>query len=238
MTQRFRGDDADDRRIGLHAAGVTIRSGGLVVLPTDTAYAVACDAFNATATAALRTAKGRPPGSPLPVLIGAPGVADGIVYNLSESARALIRAFWPGGLTLIGRQQPSLSWNLDPDLAKVSVRMPLHPLALELLRNTGPLAATGANYLGSPVPLSAAEAEAQLGESVAVYLDGGPVLDEASSTIVDVTGEHPQIVRTGAVSSAAILSVCPDAWGAGVAADTDAGVAAAGRTDIDQAGGP
>ncbi len=209
MSQRFRGDDAHDRATGLAAAKSAIRTAGLVVFPTDTVYGIACDAFNPMATGALRAAKGRPPGSALPVLVAAPATVDGLVWNLPEGGRELIRTFWPGGLTIVGRQQPSLMWDVD-ESDTVSVRMPLHPLALELLRQTGPLAVTGGNYSGMPLPRTCAEAEEQLGDSVAIYLDGGPVLSAESSTIVDVTGTVPRVLREGAVSIQALRGVCPD----------------------------
>lgn len=208
MSQRFRGDDDHDRATGIAAAKASIRTGGLVVLPTDTVYGIACDAFSPAATAALRAAKGRPPGAALPVLVAAPATVDGLVWGLSEGGRVLINTFWPGGLTIVGRQQPSLLWDVDGS-GTVSVRMPLHPLALEVLRQTGPLAVTGGNYSGMPLPRTCAQAEEQLGESVAVYLDGGPVLDQEGSTIVDVTGEVPRVLRQGAVSVAALRQVCP-----------------------------
>lgn len=189
-----------------------IRRGALVVFPTDTSYAVACDAFRPAATSALRAAKGRAPDAPLPVLIGAPGTADGIVRDLSDAARDLMAAWWPGPLTLIARAQPSLMWEVDFS-GTLGVRMPLHPLALELLGQSGPLAATGANYVGHAVPTSCDEAQAQLGDSVAIYLDAGQLAGGAGSAVVDVTVSPPRLRRAGDVPIAELLAVCPDLTG-------------------------
>ena len=213
MSQRFQCDRPDDRRTGLAAAKAALRRGALVVFPTDSVYAVACDAFRPAATSALRAAKGRAPDAPLPVLIGSPGTADGIVRDLSEAARELMAAFWPGPLTLIARAQPSLMWEVDFS-GSLGVRMPLHPLALELLGQSGPLAATGANYLGHAVPTTCADAQAQLGDAVAIYLDAGPLRGGAGSAVVDVTVTPPRLRRAGDVAEAELVAVCPDLAGA------------------------
>ena len=189
-----------------------IRRGALVVFPTDSSYAVACDAFRPAATSALRAAKGRSPDAPLPVLIGAPGTADGIVRDLSGAARDLMAAFWPGPLTLIARAQPSLMWEVDFS-GTLGVRMPLHPVALELLRQSGPLAATGANYVGFGVPTTCDDAQAQLGDTVAVYLDAGELHGGAGSAVVEVSTEPPRLLRAGGVAITDLVSVCPELAG-------------------------
>lgn len=180
-----------------------------MVIPTDAAYAVACDAFKPDATAALRAAKGRPPEAPLPVLIANPGVVDALGYGVSAAGRDLAAALWPGPLTLLVRQQPSLLWDVDPG-ATVGARMPLHPVALELLAATGPLAATGANYSGMSVPLTCDDAEAQLGGAVAVYLDAGPMDPARASAVVDASANPPRVLRTGSVDLDHLLRICPE----------------------------
>ncbi len=201
MSQVFDCREPERRRAGLTAAAAAFRRGALVVLPTDSAYAVACDAFNTMATTALRAAKGRPPGTPLPVLVGKPGVVDALTIGLTDEARELIAALWPGPLTLLAKQQPSLVWDVDPT-GTIAVRMPLHPLALELLATTGPLAATGANFAGLDVPMSCPDAQDQLGEAVAVYLDAGPLTAGRSSAVVDVTASPAKMLRAGSVAPA------------------------------------
>jgi tRNA threonylcarbamoyl adenosine modification protein (Sua5/YciO/YrdC/YwlC family) len=185
----------------------------LVVFGTDSAYAVGTDAFSATGTAALRKAKGRPEAvkgaaAQLPVLVANPGVVDALTYNLPTTGRDLIEALWPGPLTLIARQQPSLAWNIT-DGVKVSVRMPLHPVALELLTAAGPIAATGANFAGMPVPMTCSDATAQLGDAVAVYLDCGDMFTEHASAVIDVTTDPPLVLRPGAVGMARLTGICP-----------------------------
>lgn len=209
MSQRYDASDPHDRATGITAATAAIRRGALVVVPVDAAYAVVCDAFNATATAALRAAKGRAARDPIPVLIAGPAVVDAVTYGLSEAGRTLMAAFWPGPLTLVARQQPSLMWDVDPG-PTVAVRMPLHPLALELLAGTGPLAGTGANYSAMPVPLTCDDAERQLGSAVAVYLDAGPADPSRASAVVDTTVEPPQLARRGAVALDHLTRVCPE----------------------------
>ena len=209
MSQRYDCSDPAERATGLAAAKSAIRRGALVVLPTDSAYAIACDAFRTTATAALRAAKGRPSDAALPVLIATPGVVDALTYALPQVGRDFTAALWPGPLTLIAKQQPSLAWDVDGS-DSVAIRMPLHPVALELLELTGPLAATGANYSGMPVPLTADDAQAQVGEAVAVYLDAGTMDPARASAVVDVTASPPILVRPGSVSASHLQGICTD----------------------------
>src|SRR5699024_453504 len=116
-------------------------------------------------------------------------------------ARDLIRACWPGGLSLIVHQAPSLNWNLGHTRGTVMLRMPLHPVAIELLREVGPLAVSSANVSGQPPATTVTQARDQLGDSVAVYLDGGECSIGKPSTIVDLTGPGPRIVREGAITA-------------------------------------
>ena len=132
---------------------------------------------------------------------------------MSPRTRDLIEAFWPGGLTLVVQHAPSLSWDLGDARGTVAVRMPLHPVAIELLELTGPMAVSSANRTGQPAPLTVHDAEEQLGESVAVYLDGGPATTGVASTIVDVTAETPRVLRAGAVSIDELRRVVPELVG-------------------------
>jgi L-threonylcarbamoyladenylate synthase len=196
-----------DRRVaGLTAAASAVRAGQLVVLPTDTVYGLGSDAFSATAVQALLAAKGRGRDMPVPVLVGSWSTVDGLVLGVPASARALIEAFWPGGLSLVLRHAPSLSWDLGDTRGTVMLRMPLHPVALELLREIGPMAVSSANRSGLPPATTVEQACEQFAGRVDVFLDGGPA-GQIASTIVDLTADHPVVLREGAVTAAAIGEV-------------------------------
>lgn len=188
-----------DRRAGLEAAAHAAAAGNLVVLPTDTVYGIGADAFNAAAVRALLAAKGRGPDMPVPVLVGSWTTIEGLVMAVPPVARTLVEAFWPGGLSLVIEHAPSLQWDLGDANGTVMVRMPLHPVAIDLLRLVGPMAVSSANISGNPPATTAADAQAQLGEQVSVYLDGGPSPIGVASTVVDITGDIPRVLRVGAV---------------------------------------
>lgn len=183
--------------------------GGLVVLPTDTVYGIAADAFSPPAVAALLAAKGRGRQMPPPVLVPDVRTVDGLCDAVPDAARDLMTAFWPGALTVICRAQPSLAWDLGETRGTVAVRMPDHPAALAVLRRTGPLAVSSANRTGRPAALTAAEARDQLGDAVGLYLDGGPAPGGVASTIVDATGGDLRVVRAGALSVEQLAAVAP-----------------------------
>ncbi|MCY7373498.1 MAG: threonylcarbamoyl-AMP synthase [Spirochaetaceae bacterium] len=208
--RRFDMSLASERAVGLDQATDAVRRGELVVLPTDTVYGLGTDAFDPEAVARLLAAKGRGRDLPVPVLVGSPRTLDGIATQLSRTARDLVEAFWPGGLTLVARVQPTLRWDLGETGGTVAVRMPLHPVAIELLQATGPMAVSSANISGRPPATTVDEALAQLGEAVSVYLDGGPSGEPVPSTIVDVSGEAPRLLRAGAVTEAELREVAGD----------------------------
>ncbi|MET7638467.1 L-threonylcarbamoyladenylate synthase [Streptomyces sp. NPDC005438] len=210
MARRYDCTDASDRATGLKEASSAVRRGELVVLPTDTVYGVGADAFNAEAVGDLLEAKGRGRGMPSPVLVGSPNTLHGLVTGFTEMAWDLVDAFWPGALTLVAKHQPSLTWDLGETRGTVAVRMPLHPVAIELLTDFGPMAVSSANLTGHPAPQDCDAAEEMLGESVAVYLDGGPTPDSVASSIVDVTGEVPRLLRAGALSVEELREVVPE----------------------------
>ncbi|NMN98986.1 L-threonylcarbamoyladenylate synthase [Antrihabitans stalactiti] len=199
--------DPASRAAGLDAATRMLKGGRLVVLPTDTLYGIAADAFDSSAVNALLRAKHRGRDMPVPVLVGSWNTIDGLVLSVRPQARELIRAFWPGGLSLVVQQAPSLAWDLGDTRGTVMLRMPLHPVALDLLREIGPLAVSSANVSGSPPARTVDEAREQFGEAVGVYLDGGESVDPVASTIVDLTGDQPRILREGAVATADIADV-------------------------------
>ncbi|MDJ1135210.1 L-threonylcarbamoyladenylate synthase [Streptomyces iconiensis] len=209
MARRYDCTDATDRKTGLREAASAVRRGELVVLPTDTVYGIGADAFSADAVGDLLEAKGRGRGMPSPVLVGSPNTLHGLVTDFSEAAWELVDAFWPGALTLVARHQPSLTWDLGETHGTVAVRMPLHPVAIELLTDFGPMAVSSANLSGHPAPQDCDAAQEMLGESVAVYLDGGPTPDSVPSSIVDVTGSAPTLLRAGAISAEELRKVVP-----------------------------
>ena len=207
MSETFDCADASQRPHGIASAVSALKGGRLVVLPTDTVYGLGADAFNGAAVAALLAAKGRGRDMPVPVLVGSWHTIDGLVYTVPEAARQLIRAFWPGALSLVVQQAPSLQWDLGDAHGTVMLRMPLHPVAIELLREVGPMAVSSANISGRPAAVTAADARDQLGDLVEVYLEGGPSAQGAASTIVDLTGAQPRVLREGPVAAAAVAAV-------------------------------
>ena len=207
MTEVFDCSDAAQRPLGIASAVSALKGGRLVVLPTDTVYGIGADAFDNSAVAALLAAKGRGRDMPVPVLVGSWHTIDGLVYSVPPPARELIRAFWPGALSLVVQQAPSLQWDLGDANGTVMLRMPLHPVAIELLREVGPMAVSSANVSGRPAALTAADARNQLGDLVEVYLESGPSARQAASTIVDLTSSQPRVLREGPVTAAAIARV-------------------------------
>jgi L-threonylcarbamoyladenylate synthase len=206
------------RETGARVAASAVQRGEVVVLPTDTVYGVGADAFDAAAVAAVLAAKGRGRNVPPPVLVPSVRTLDGIATDLPDAARELVSAFWPGPLTLVCRAQPGLDWDLGDTNGTVAVRMPLHRVALALLELTGPMAVTSANLTGQPPATTVDEAVEQLGDTVSVYLDGGPTPSSAASTIIDVTGDAPRVLRAGPLDLDRLRAVVPDV----VAADLDA----------------
>lgn len=188
---------------GMRLARTALGRGDLVVMPTDTVYGLAADAFSPDAVARLVAAKGRGREAPPPVLVPGIPTLDALAEEVPDAVRDLVAAFWPGGLTVILPARSTLTWDLGDTRGTVALRMPAHRVALELLSETGPLAVSSANLTGRPPAQTAVEAEQMLGDAVAVYLDGGPG-GTVPSTIVDATGlTRPsgalRIVREGVV---------------------------------------
>ncbi|CAN5318656.1 hypothetical protein BH11ACT3_BH11ACT3_03370 [soil metagenome] len=215
----YNASDHTELLTGMRLARGAIGRGELVVIPTDTVYGLAADAFSPAAVARLLDAKGRDRTAPPPVLVPGIPTLDALAQTVPDEVRALVAEFWPGGLTVIVRANPTLDWDLGETRGTVALRMPSDAIALELLAETGPLAVSSANLTGQPAATTAAEAEAMLGDAVAIYLDGGPTgaryaaADARSgSTIVDATAlEHPdgklRIVRHGVIPDADIVRV-------------------------------
>jgi L-threonylcarbamoyladenylate synthase len=210
---------------GMRLARSAIGKGELVVLPTDTVYGVAADAFQPAAVDRLLAAKGRGRQSPPPVLIPGIPTLDALAETVPDEVRELVTVFWPGGLTVVLPARSSLTWDLGETGGTVALRMPSNRVTLELLSETGPLAVSSANLTGEPAAMTALEAQQMLGESVSVYLEDGragsayPDAEVSTgSTIVDATGlllpdGRLRIVRTGVISEEAIRTIVPRLWG-------------------------
>jgi len=199
-----------DAAQGVEAAVAALRRGALAVLPTDTVYGVAADAFSPDAVGRLLEAKGRGRDMPTPVLVGSIRTLDGLADVVPQLARDLVDAHWPGPLTLVLRHAATLSWDLGETRGTVALRMPLDPVALAVLAETGPLAVSSANRSGLSPARDAAEAARQLGLAVEVYLDAGEVTDPIPSTILDLTADRPRLLRTGALSLEQLRELVPD----------------------------
>jgi tRNA threonylcarbamoyl adenosine modification protein (Sua5/YciO/YrdC/YwlC family) len=190
----------EGRAEGVARAVEAVRGGEVVVMPTDTVYGIGADAFSADAVASVLAAKGRGREMPPPVLVPSTRTVDGLATEVPDWSRELIRAFWPGPLTLVFRAQPSLMWDLGETNGTVALRMPQDDVALAVLDEVGPMAVTSANLTGHPPATTVTDAAAQLGAAVSVYLDGGPTRSDEVSTIVDCTGAVPVVLRAGAIT--------------------------------------
>jgi L-threonylcarbamoyladenylate synthase len=210
VTQRIPCADGAHRARAVAAALSAVRRGDLVLIPTESVYAIATDAFSRRGVAAMREAKGYDESVPLPVMVGARATVAGIAARVPDDARALMDAFWPGSLTLLLKPQPTLAWDLPAD-APLAVRMPLHPVALALLATSGPLVVTTANQPGMAAPVDVDDAVAQLGDAIGLALDAGDLsaAEPLPSTVVDVTGDQPRVVRIGAIPVERLRRVCP-----------------------------
>ena len=210
-----------DLLTGMRLAKVSLGRTELVVIPTDTVYGLAANAFSAEAVQKLLNAKGRDRQSPPPVLVANLNMARALVEVLPDAAEKLAETFWPGALTLILRSQPSLEWDLGETKQTVALRVPDHKIALALIGETGPLAVSSANLTGEPAATTAKQAFDYLGDSVEVYLDGGTSPKGEASTILDLTGLEDsyddkgvlttsgkiKVIRQGALSLAKIQTV-------------------------------
>lgn len=202
---------------GMREARAAIARGDLVVMPTDTVYGIAADAFQPDAVQALLDAKGRGRTAPPPVLVPNRATLDALTESVPEAVTKLADAFWPGGLTIVLQARTTLAWDLGDTDGTVALRMPDDRIALELLAETGPLAVSSANLTGQAAAQTALDALYQLGDSIAVYLDAGSTPGALPSTIVDATrladGTGPLVVlREGVILREALEAVVPEAF--------------------------
>lgn len=209
---------------GMRLAKVALGRTELAVIPTDTVYGIAANAFSAAAVQALLDAKGRGRQSPPPVLVSSLNQARALVESIPDAAIKLAETFWPGALTMIFKAQPSIDWDLGDTKGTVALRVPDHKIALALIEETGPLAVSSANLTGQPAAITAQQAFDYLQDSVAVYLDSGTSPKGEASTILDMTNLEDsydpngnltttglvKVIRRGALSEAKIRSVIGD----------------------------
>lgn len=217
MTTVFDCRDREQMLSGMRTARQAVQRGEVVVMPTDTVYGIAADAFSPAAVQRLLDAKGRTRQQPPPVLVAGAETLPALVEEVPEPVTRLVEAFWPGGLTIVLPAQPSLTWDLGETRGTVAVRQPDHPIALQLLHETGPLAVSSANRTGEPAAVDVDAAVRMLGDDVAAYLDDGPVATGVASTIVDATslatgrGEPVvRVLRDGAISRERLREVLGD----------------------------
>lgn len=213
MTIRIPCSDGAQRDRALSLALSTARRGGLLIIPTEGVYAVVTDAFSIRGTSALRAFKGLPDSMPLSILVPQVSTVSGIARRVPNAAQQLMEALWPGELTILLEPGMTLSWD-HPEGAPVAVRMPLHPLTLQVLHTTGPLASTGAHLTGQPPITTAQDLDALECDDIALILDAGDLSNNSdtavSSTVVDCTVEPPRVVRTGACDLLTLQSVIPE----------------------------
>ncbi|HSC85749.1 MAG TPA: L-threonylcarbamoyladenylate synthase [Polyangiaceae bacterium] len=170
-------------------------------LPTETVYGLAADGTNPEAVARIFAIKGRPTGHPLILHLGHTSWLERYAHDVPERARVLAARFWPGPLTMVLRRSQAVPLEVTGGLETVALRVPAHPIALELLRRFDrPLAAPSANRFGSVSPTTRAHVLADLGDDVPLVLEGGPSDVGVESTIVDLSGEHPRLLRPGGIS--------------------------------------
>ncbi len=175
-----------------------VRRGGLVIVPTESQYAVVTDAFSPRGTSLLREYRGLGPQVPLTVLVPNANAVSGITSSIPQIARELMECYWPGELTLLLPAGTTLAWD-HPAGAPIAVRMPRHPFLLELLAASGPLASSGAQPIGMPQVTEAAQLDASDLDAVSVLIAAGDLAHGSGSTVIDCTGLEPKILRDGAL---------------------------------------
>ena len=209
MTDVYQVTESDFAQSSIFSEAVDLlKSGQLVVIPTDTSYAVVADAFHPGAVTLLRMAKQQSPAVPIPVAAGSIEMANGIA-KLSNLASDLANAFWPGPLTILTRSQPSLTWSIGDHRTALSIRVPNSNIAQLLLQSVGPLAMTGAQLSGEKPIQIAQHAVTALGQKVAMYLDAGELSHNVSS-VIDATTSNLRLVRQGAITIGSIREVNPN----------------------------
>lgn len=208
MTRRFDATDASARGQGVKAAAMSARRGRVVLLPTESVYALLVDAFSPTGVGAIRRLKDRPDTAALPVAVSSVSMLRGVAERLPSAGQQLVEAFWPGPLTIVCHQQPSLAWAAGGGGRSLTVRMPLHPLALEVISEVGPCV-----LLSADPPLDT-DPTGRETPGIDVVVESGPIPGPAQlSTVVDVRGTTPVLVRAGALGRDRLACVVPELGG-------------------------
>ncbi len=201
-------DPTDPDPVVLRRAAAVLRAGGLVAFPTETVYGLGAHALDPEAVERIYAAKGRPAYNPVIAHVADTGGARTLVAEWPAAAELLACTFWPGPLTMVLPKRPVVPDAVTAGLPSVAVRVPGHPVALALLRAAGiPVAAPSANRFTELSPTTAAHVVASLGEAVDLVLDGGPTTVGIESTVVDLTGAVPRVLRPGMIGAAQIASV-------------------------------
>ncbi len=211
MEHRYHVGDPQQREAGLAHAVSAARRGELVVVNVDGAHALITDAFSHVGVERIRTLRARP-GMNVPVLVPRASTVDGLAWltgDADPAARTLMRDCWPGPLTIVAPAQPSLPWTCTPD-GVVAVRMPMHPWTLDILRTLGPAATVPTHRAGEAPHVDVDAVWEAIGAVASVYLDGGPLLPDQTSSIVDVTDGTPRLTREGAFTRAHLTNLVPD----------------------------
>lgn len=194
----------------LEATVAALAAGDLVILPTDTLYALGCQALNAAAVERVRRAKGRDDGKPLPLVIADRGQLGGLCARLPEALGPLAARFWPGPLSLVVPARPNVPGAVTSGSGTVAVRVPANAFLRSVCERVGPVVSTSANRSGSPAPSTCAAAVLEVGAFATLAVDGGEGLGEPS-TLVDLTGDEPRLLRAGAVAWDAVAAALRDA---------------------------
>lgn len=210
MSQVFKIDESAsvaDVQLAIQAAITAVKNGDLAVIPTDTSYALICDAFNSSAISKLRAAKQQTSDIALPIAAGSIETIRGVA-NFSTLANDLASALWPGPLTLLTIAQDSLSWNIGQAGSALAVRVPHHEVAQAVLSGIGPSVMTGAQIVGSPSIQTVEQAQNALAELIDIYLDAG-ALTPRISTVIDATTDQVRLVRKGELTLSQLRGVMP-----------------------------
>ena len=194
---------------GLRHAIKILKRGGVVAFPTDTIYGLGANILSPQAVERVYKIKGRPSSMALPLLLSDVGELEQIAAEVPEMALTLAQRFWPGGLTLILKASPQIPPAVTGGGDTVAVRLPNHPVPIELVRGLGhPITGTSANPSGGPDPITARDVERLLGDRVDCIIDYATPTQGKSSTVVDLTGITPRMLRQGIVTLEEITEVC------------------------------
>ena len=204
MSVRIEAGDSQNRERAISMAYSTVRRGGLVVVPTESQYAVVTDAFSPRGTSLLREYKSLGPQVPLTVLVPNAAAVSGIASSISYIAKEIMDCYWPGELTLLLSAGTTLAWD-HPVGAPIAVRMPSHPFLLELLTVSGPLASSSAQQAGTPPIALAGQLDACDIDSVSVVIAAGDLVAGNGSTVIDCTGQNPTVLREGALNTPELM---------------------------------